>query len=377
MRMDRKQFLAAACLGPVLAAAEGKLVAAAEKTGTKSPRMKIEMKRLDLKHAWTLSRNTSTYKENVWVTLSADGVEGIGEAAPNVRYAETPQSTIDFLEKARPVVESADLWKYRDLQQQIALLAEGQTAAKAALDIAVMDWVGKKLGVPLYRLWGLDRSKVPVTTFTIGIDTPEIMQQKVKEAEAFPVLKIKVGTAEDRRNVEAIREVTQKPLRVDANEGWKSKEQALENIQWLTGQGVEFIEQPMPAANLEDMRWLRERVSLPLVADESVKRAIDIPRLAEAFHGINIKLMKSGGPQEALRMIQLAQSLGLKVMLGCMIESSVAIAAAAHLAPMADWLDLDGNLLIARDPYTGLILKDARWILPAAAGLGVRPVGRG
>ncbi len=377
MRMDRKQFLAAACLGPALAAVDCNIAAAAEKTQTKSPRMKIEMKRLDLKHAWTLSRNTSTYKENIWVTLSADGVEGIGEAAPNVRYTETPQSTIDFLEKARPVVESADLWKYRDLQQQIALLAEGQTAAKAALDIAVMDWVGKKLGVPLYRLWGLDRSKVPVTTFTIGIDTPEIMQQKVKEAEAFPVLKIKVGTAEDRRNVEAIRKVTQKPLRVDANEGWKSKEQALENIQWLTGQGVEFVEQPMPAANLEDMRWLRERVSLPLVADESVKRAGDIPRLAEAFHGINIKLMKSGGPQEALRMIQLAQSLGLKVMLGCMIESSVAIAAAAHLAPMADWLDLDGNLLIAADPYAGLILKDAKWILPTAAGLGVRPAGRG
>jgi len=372
MQMNRQQFLKVALSSTSIMTMGEMIMFGSQSTGKASPRMKFAIRRLDLKHAWTISRNSSTYKENVFVSLSAEGVEGIGEAAPNVRYQETPQTTMAFLEKARKVMEQADLWKFHDLMDRVYSLEEGQTAAKASIDIAVLDWVGKKLGMPLYRLWGLDPAKVPVTTFSIGIDTPEIMQQKVREAEAFPVLKIKVGMAEDRRNIEAIRRVTRKPIRVDANEGWKSKEQALENIEWLTGQGVEFVEQPMPAAMAADIRWLRERVKLPLVADESVKRAADIPHLAEAFDGINIKLMKSGGPQEAMRMIQLARALGMKVMLGCMIESSVAIAAAAHLAPLADWLDLDGNLLIVRDPYSGLSLNQGRWILPEAAGLGVK-----
>lgn len=372
MQMNRQQFLKVALSSTSIMTMGEMIMFGSQSTGKASPRMKFAIRRLDLKHAWTISRNSSTYKENVFVSLSAEGVEGIGEAAPNVRYQETPQTTMAFLEKARKVMEQADLWKFHDLMDRVYSLEEGQTAAKASIDIAVLDWVGKKLGMPLYRLWGLDPAKVPVTTFSIGIDTPEIMQQKVREAEAFPVLKIKVGMAEDRRNIEAIRRVTRKPIRVDANEGWKSKEQALENIEWLTGQGVEFVEQPMPAAMAADIRWLRERVKLPLVADESVKRAADIPHLAEAFDGINIKLMKSGGPQEAMRMIQLARALGMKVMLGCMIESSVAIAAAAHLAPLADWLDLDGNLLIVRDPYSGLSLNQGRWILPEAPGLGVK-----
>lgn len=373
MRMNRHEFLSrsAAVAGsafilPFIPEREAS-------SATERFRMEFQVKRLTLKHTWTISRNSSAFKDNVFVTLSAAGVTGYGEAAPNVRYSESAESTLEFLAKAKPLVEASDPWMFHDLGLKIHSLGEGQTAAKCGVDIAMMDWLGKKLGVPLYRLWGLDPTRIPLTTFSIGIDTPEVMQQKVREAAAFPVLKIKVGTADDRRNVEAIRRVTDKPLRVDANEGWKTKEQALENIRWLATQGVEFIEQPLPSSMLEETGWLKERVEMPIIADESVKRAGDIPRLAQAFDGINIKLMKSGGLQEALRMIAMARSLNLKIMLGCMIESSVAIAAGAHIAPLTDWIDLDGNLLISDDPYKGLAIRNGQWTLSSSPGLGVQP----
>jgi L-alanine-DL-glutamate epimerase-like enolase superfamily enzyme len=246
-----------------------------------------------------------------------------------------------------------------------------QSCAKAALDIALMDWVGKALNTPLYKMFGLNTSKAPVTSFSIGIDTPEVIKQKVKEAEPFPILKIKVGKKNDDEIIAAVRSVTDKPIRVDANEGWKNKEEALEKIQWLKTQGVEFIEQPMPSEMIEETAWLRERVDMPIVADEAVKTAADIPKLAKAYDGINIKLMKSGGIQEALRMIQIAKALNMKIMLGCMIESSVAISAAAHLAPYVDWADLDGNLLISNDPFSGVKVKNGRFIYNDKPGLGV------
>jgi len=232
--------------------------------------------------------------------------------------------------------------------------------------------VGRQLKTPLYRMLGLDAEKTPVTTFSIGIDTPEVIQQKVREAQDFPVLKIKVGTANDEQIIAAVREATDKPLRVDANEGWHDKEQALEKIRWLQGRGVELIEQPLPAAMLEETAWLRERAGIPILADEAVKRAGDIPRLAGAYDGINIKLMKAGGLQEALRMIHVARALGLKIMLGCMIESSVAISAAAQISPLVDDADLDGNLLISNDPFVCVDVKKGKLILPDRSGLGVR-----
>ena len=189
------------------------------------------------------------------------------------------------------------------------------------------------------------------------------MQEKIREAEAYPKLKIKVGTDNDEEILKAVREVTDKPLRVDANEGWKTKEEALEKIKWLESLNVEFIEQPLPATMLEETRWLRDRINIPIVADEAVKSAADIPKLAQAYDGINIKLMKSGGIQEALRMIWMARSLGLKIMLGCMVESSCAISAAAHISPLVDWADLDGNLLIANDPFKGVTVEDGKLIL--------------
>jgi L-alanine-DL-glutamate epimerase-like enolase superfamily enzyme len=234
-----------------------------------------------------------------------------------------------------------------------------------------MDWVGQKLGVPLYRYFGLDPRDAPVTTFSIGIDTPEVTRQKVREAEAFPVLKIKVGLDSDEQTIAAVRSATDKPLRVDANEGWKSKEVALEKIRWLERQGVEFVEQPMPAAMLEETRWLRERVRIPLIADEAVLGPADIPKLVGAYDGVNIKLDKCGGIQAAWRMIQIAKALGLKTMLGCMISSSVSVTAAAHLSPLVDYADLDGNLLIANDPYVGVRVDRGKLILPDRPGLGL------
>lgn len=333
--------------------------------------LEYKIKDLTLTHTWTISRNSADVKHNVFVKYTHNGVFGIGEAAPNIRYNETAESTIDVVKKAIPIVKQINPWRFVDLGYAIHALVEEQTAAKCAIDIAIMDWVTKSLGVPLYKYLGLDKNKTPVTSFSIGIDTPEIMQQKIREAEQYPILKIKVGKENDEEIMTAVREVTDKTLRVDANEGWKTKEEALEKIHWLEKMGVEFIEQPMPSHNLEETRWLRERVNMPIIADEAVKKASDIPKLATAYDGINIKLMKSTGIQEALRMIWMARSLGMKVMLGCMVESSCAIAAAAHISPLADYADLDGNLLISNDPFKAVKVENGRMILPDKPGLGL------
>ncbi|NOX37763.1 MAG: dipeptide epimerase [Calditrichaeota bacterium] len=333
--------------------------------------IEVKVKKLILKHTWTISRNSSDFKNNVFVRLEKDGIVGYGEAAPNVRYGESAEKTVKRIQEASHLLNNRDFFHYVEIKEALDGVIVDQNCARAALDIALMDWVGKALGVPLYRLWGLNPERAPVTSFSIGIDTPEMIRKKVKEAEAFPILKIKVGTDRDEEIIQAVRSVTDKPIRVDANEGWKSREEALEKIQWLKDQGVEFIEQPMPAEQIDDIAWLRERVDMPIVADEAVKTAADIPRLVGAYDGINIKLMKSGGLQEAWRMIQLAKALGLKIMLGCMIESSVAISAAAQLAPYADWLDLDGNLLISNDPFSGVKVEQGKLIFPDRPGLGV------
>ena len=332
-----------------------------------------QVKQLDLKHTWTIARGSSTHKQNIFLTLESEGVTGYGEAAPNVRYEETPESTLSFMKAIKPIVETSDLSGFHDLENRVRGVQTGQTAAKAAFDICLLDWFTKTLQVPLYKYLGLDKTNTPITTYSIGIDSPERIRAKVREAEHFPILKIKVGLENDKEVIATVRSVTDKPLRVDANEGWQNREDAVKNITWLEKQGVEFVEQPMPASRLEDIAWVRERVNLPLIADESVKCAGDIPRIAHAFDGINIKLMKAGGLQEALRMIAVARSLGLKIMLGCMIESSVAISAAAALSPLVDFADLDGNLLIVNDPFTGVRVTDGRLILNDSPGIGVQP----
>lgn len=316
--------------------------------------------------------SSSEYRDTLHVRYSKDGVTGHGEGAPIVRYKEDAVGARAAVESVRALVEAGDPWQYDKLLAGIFAEIEGQWAAKAAIDIAMMDWVGQRLGIPIYRLFGLDPADAPVTTFSIGIDTPEVTRQKVKEAEAFPVLKVKVGLATDEATIDAVRSVTRKPLRVDANEGWKDKEEAVRKINWLESQGVEFIEQPLPAHMMEETRWVRSRVHIPVIADEACLHADSIPALRDAYDGINVKLDKSGGILQAYRMIQMARALGMKTMLGCMISSSCSVTAAAQLSPLVDYADLDGNLLIANDPYEGVGVKLGKLVLPDRPGLGLR-----
>ncbi len=333
--------------------------------------LETEIVRLQLRHTWTTVMSSSEFRDTVHVRFRRDGIAGTGEGAPIVRYHESAVSARKAIESVKPYLESADPRAFRKVLDEIFRRIPSEWAAKAAIDIALMDWTAQKMGVPLYRYFGLDAKDAPLTTFSIGIDTPEVTKQKVREAEAFPVLKIKVGLDTDEATIEAVRSVTKKPLRVDANEGWKSKEEAVRKIKWLEGMGVEMIEQPLPAAMLEEARWMRGKVNIPIFADEACLRASDVPKLAGAFDGINIKLDKCGGVMEAYKMIHTARSLGLKVMLGCMISSSVTITAAAHLSPLVDYADLDGNLLIANDPYRGVTVEKGKLILPQGNGLGL------
>ena len=272
--------------------------------------LETEIVRLKLRHTWTTTMSSSAYRDTLHVRFIRDGVTGHGEGAPIVRYQENAVDAQRAAQSVQDLVTGADPWQFQKLLTEIFHRVPGQYAAKAALDIALMDWVGQRLGVPLYRYFGLDPNDAPITTFSIGIDTPEITRQKVREAEPFPVLKIKVGLDTDEATIAAVRSVTNKPLRVDANEGWKDKEEAVRKINWLAGQGVEFVEQPMPADMLEETRWVRERVHLPLIADEACQHASDIPKLVGIFDGVNVKLDKSGGILEAFKMLQMARALG-------------------------------------------------------------------
>lgn len=336
-------------------------------------RLTFSSRQLRLKHTWTTVMSSSASRDTFHVEYSRDGVTGRGEGAPIIRYKESAAQAIERLERERSWLEAADPWQFTHLMHQVFSRIEANFAAKAALDIALLDWVTQRLGIPLYRFFGLDPAAAPVTTFSIGIDSADVIRRKVQEAADYPVLKIKVGLDNDEEIISAVRSVTRKPLRVDANEGFKSKEQAVEKILWLEKQGIEFMEQPLPAANLDDMNWIRKRVHVPIIADEACLHPEDIPRLAPHFDGVNIKIDKCGGLLEGLRMIQMARALGLKTMLGCMISSSCAITAAAHLSPLVDYADLDGHLLIANDPFTGVQVVNGKLVLPNAPGLGLRP----
>ncbi len=332
-----------------------------------------EITRLKLRHTWTTVMSSSDYRDTLQVSYSRDEVTGHGEGAPIVRYKENAKDAQAAADSVAAVVASADPWEFEKLMARIFHDVQGEWAAKAAIDIALMDWVGQKLGVPLYRYFGLDPKDAPVTTFSIGIDDPAKTRDKVREAAPYPVLKIKVGLDTDEATITAVRSVTDKPIRVDANEGWTDREVALKKIEWLSKQGVEFVEQPMPADRLDDIHWIHERSPLPLIGDESVLHPSDIPKLVGVFDGINVKLDKCGGMMEAYREIQIAKALGMKTMLGCMISSSCTVTAAAHLSPLVDYADLDGNLLISNDPWRGVTVTDGKLILPDRPGLGLLP----
>jgi L-alanine-DL-glutamate epimerase-like enolase superfamily enzyme len=334
--------------------------------------LETEVVRLRLRHTWTTTMSSSEYRDTLRVRYSRDGTTGVGEGAPIVRYHENAQDAQKAIEAARDVILAADPWGLETTLAEVFRHLEDQYAARAALDIALHDWIGQRLGVPVYRLLGLDPGSAPITTFSIGIDTPEVTKQKVREAAEFPVLKVKVGLDTDEATIEAVRSVTGKPLRVDANEGWTDKETALRKIEWLASKGVELVEQPLPAAMLEETAWVKARSPIPVFADEACLRATAIPGLAGAYHGVNVKLDKAGGLREAVRMIHTARACGLKVMLGCMISSSASTTAAAHVSPLVDFADLDGHLLIGNDPFEGVDVRDGRLVLPDRPGLGLR-----
>lgn len=329
---------------------------------------------LQLRHAFGIASNTRTSTPALLVEFAHEGVVGYGEASMPPYLGETPETAAAFLGRV-------DLSRWRDpflleeILPAVDALAPGNAAAKAALDLALHDWVGRKLGAPWHRIWGLDSRRSPHTSFTIGIDTPEVVRAKTREAAGFRLLKVKLGrdAATDRALVGAIRDVTDTPLTVDANQGWTDREEALRMIAWLAERNVVLVEQPLPKDALADTAWLRARSPLPLFADESAQRLADLPRLAGVFDGINIKLMKCTGLREAHRMVAVARALGLKVMLGCMTETSCAISAAAQLVSLADWADLDGALLIKDDPFDGARLVDGRILPTDRPGLGIEP----
>ncbi len=320
---------------------------------------------------FTIARGSRTTVPTMIVTYSRDGITGYGEASPISRYDETIGSVRTFFDTLEPGYPE-DPTDIGSAMSRLDARIPGNNAAKAAVDIALHDWNGKRTGSPVWRSLGLDPTHCNRSSLTIGIDTPERVGRKVADAASFASLKIKMGVPEERDILRAVRNVSGQPLRVDANEGWKTREAALEAIRWLESEGgVELVEQPIPAGNLADVSWLRERVETPIFADEDFIRSADLGKLAGVYDGVNIKLMKTTGIMEAARAARRAKDLGLSVMLGCMIESSVGTSAAAQIAPLADFVDLDGSLLIENDPFAGRVGPDGSVRLGEEPGIGV------
>ncbi len=341
--------------------------------GSKTMQLTFKPYEGKLVHPFTVSGYTRTTTPIVLTEITYDGVTGYGEAAMPPYLGETIASVTSFLEKVN-LKQFSNPFELDDILAYVDAIAINNTSAKASVDIALHDLVGKLIGRPWHQIWGYTASKAPVTTFTIGIDTEEMVKQKTRETEQFKVIKVKLGVDEvsDKMIINAVRSVTDKPLRVDANQGWKDKHYALKMIEWLAAKNVEFVEQPLPKHNLDDMAWLTEHSPLPTIADESCQRLEDIPRLKGVFDGINIKLMKCTGMREANKMISMAESFGMKLMIGCMTETSCAISAAAQLAPKMNFADLDGNILIANDCFFGMKLVDGKITLSNEPGIGVK-----
>lgn len=371
--MKRRDFIKTAAVG-IAACSCG--VPAARKSApgrSSAARMVLSFSpyELELRHTFTVASYSRKTTPGVQVRIDYDGITGYGEASMPPYLGHSVESVCSFLSRVN-LEQFSDPFLIEDILGYVDGLSEGDAPAKAAVDIALHDLVGKLMGQPWYRIWGYNPAKAPDTTFTIGIDTPEIVREKTLEcADKFRILKVKVGLDSDEQMIKTIRSVTDLPLAVDANQGWKDKYKALDEILWLKEQGVVMVEQPMPGEMLDDIAWVTERSPLPIFADESIQRLRDIPRIKGAFSGINIKLMKCTGMHEAHKMIDYARAEGMKVMIGCMTETSCACTAAAHLSPAVDFADLDGNLLISNDLFTGMTVVDGKITLPDRPGLGL------
>lgn len=337
-------------------------------------KLSFEPYELILRHTFTVSSYSRKTTPDVQVRIKYEGFTGYGEASMPPYLGQTVESVCAFLSRV-DLAQFKDPFRLEEILAYVDSLSPGDNAAKAAIDIALHDLVGKLMGQPWWRIWGLDPSKAPDTTFTIGIDTPEVVRQKTEECAAqFNILKVKVGLDNDKEMIQTIREVTDLPLAVDANQGWKDRQQALDEIFWLKENGVVMVEQPMAKERLDDNAWITERSPLPIFADEAIQRLADIPSIKGAYHGINIKLMKCTGLREGWKMANYARAEGMRVMVGCMTETSCAVSAAAQLAPAADFCDLDGNLLITNDLFSGMQVIDGHIVLPDRPGIGILPV---
>jgi L-Ala-D/L-Glu epimerase len=335
-------------------------------------RLEHEILTLRTKHPFTIARGGSSEWRVVWVRLiDDDGTEGWGEAAPSRFYGESADSVVSALKGFAPLLEAADPWQIETIEQDLERALRFNAAAKVAVSAALHDLAGKRLGVPLYKLWGLDPARAPRSTFTIGIGDTAELRRKVADAAEYPALKVKLGTNRDAEIIRTVREAAPSAtLRVDANAAWTPR-QTLQMMDVLLECGVEFVEQPLPPHDVAGLRFVRERAPLPIIADESCLTNADIPKLVGAVDGINIKLAKCASLREALRMIGTARAHGLRVMMGCMVESSLGIAAASHLAPLLDYADLDGAALLANDPFRGPSIAGGTITIPTDPGLGV------
>lgn len=375
--MDRRKFILSAGLGLLAASSPVSISAidsATRRLGGKPGRLNLSYMpyELKLKHSFNLAKSSRTTTPDVQVEIEYDGLVGYGEASMPPYLGESVDSVCAFLSKV-DLSRFSDPFRLEEILEYVDSIAEGNRAAKASVDIALHDLLGKIMGQPWYKIWGLSPEKSPNTSFTIGIDTEDVVRQKMEEARPYKVIKVKMGLDNDKELVRVIRSMTDVPICVDANQGWNDKNYALEMIEWLSERNCLFVEQPMPKEMLEETAWLRERSRLPIIADEVFQRLPDIPKLSQYYDGINIKLMKSTGMHEAYKMIVLARALGMKVMIGCMTETSCAVSAAAQLAPLVDWADLDGNLLISNDRFDGVKIVDGRVTVPAdRPGIGVK-----
>ena len=377
MKQNRRQFIR----NTAMAAATLALPSLSMKATPKQPmnstaKMKLSWTPYDLElnHTFTISGFSRKTTPVVLTRIEYDGLEGYGEASLPPYLGETQASVIEFLKKV-DLSSFSDPAHLEEIMAYVDGIAINNTAAKAAVDIALHDLAGKMIGAPWHRMYGLDKTNVPDTTFTIGIDSDEVVREKTREALGrFNILKVKVGGPDDKRMIEAIRSVTDLPLAVDANQGWKDRRQALDMIFWLKEKGIVMVEQPMPKTELDHIAWLTGESPLPIFADESVQRLTDVERLKGVFSGINIKLMKCTGMHEAWKMRNLAQALGMKVMMGCMTETSCGISAAAQLYAGMDFADLDGALLIGNDCFDGAKLENGKIIASDLPGIGVKPI---
>jgi L-alanine-DL-glutamate epimerase-like enolase superfamily enzyme len=326
-----------------------------------------------MKHVFTVAEGSRSTTPVMLTELEYDGIIGYGEASMPPYLGESHETAASFLSKV-DLSQFESPFLMEDILAYVDKLVPGNYAAKASVDIALHDLTGKIMKQPWYKIWGLNREKTPNTSFTIGMDKPDVVRIKVKEAAPYKILKVKLGQGNDKEMIETVRSETDKPICVDVNQGWTDRVMALEMVHWLKDKGVVFVEQPMSKTSTDDTAWLTQNSPLPIIADEAFQTIGDFKKVQGVYSGVNIKLMKCGGLRSAYVMIKMARALGMKVMIGCMTETSCAVTAAAQLSPLVDWADLDGNLLIDNDLFKGILIKNGKIVLSDTTGIGISKI---